>query len=153
MKVSLRYSVCALLLWLGPCCMAQTVTIRIISAHKAGPLPKQRVVVTLLYEKGEKRPPNYDATLTLETDSNGNAQFNLPEPAPAHLAAKVLIDWGHWNCAGDCGVLAATQDVIQKGMVASAAPSFAAEPTPGEILFVVRPLSLWERICYSLEKG
>ena len=133
--------------------MAQTVTIHIISAHKAGPLPKQRVMVTLLYEKGQTPPPNYHASVTLETDSNGNAQLSLPEPAPEHLAAKVLIDWGRWNCAGDCGVLAATQDVIQKGMVESAAPSFAAEPTPGEILFVVRPLSLWERILYPFVKG
>jgi hypothetical protein len=131
--------------------MAQMITIRIISAHKGGPLPKQRVLVTLLYEKGERPPPNHNATLTLETDPNGNAHFTLPEPSPAHLAARVVIDWGHWNCA--CGVLAATQDVIQKGIVESAVHSFAAEQTPGEILFVVRPLSLWERILYPLVKG
>ena len=111
--------------------------------------------MTPFYDKGERRPAKYDAALSLETDVNGQAQFTLPEPAPGHLAAQIRIDWGHWDCV--CSVLAATQDVVQKGFVDSAAPkkSTAApvKAVPGEILFAVRPLSFFERLLHPFVKG
>jgi hypothetical protein len=111
--------------------------------------------VTLFYDKGDRRPAKYDAILSLETDVNGQAQFTLPEPAPSHLAAQVRIDWGHWNCG--CSVFAATQDVVQNGIVESPAvpKKSAAAPVkavPGEIVFVARPLSFLERLLYPIMK-
>ena len=153
-SVYVRYLVCFVLLWVGSSCLAQAVTIRVI-ATDGRPLQKQQVSVTLFYDKGEKHPAKYDAIVSLETNFNGEAQFTLPEPAPAHLAAQVRIDWGRWNCG--CSVLAATQDLIQKGIVeSSAVPKKAAAPVkavPGEILFVVRPLSFFERLLYPFVKG
>ena len=143
------------LLWVGNLCLAQAVTVRVVNADNSRPLQKQQVSVTLLYSKGERTPAKYDATLSLETDVNGEAEFRLPEPPPAHLAAQVRIDWGRWHCG--CGVLGVTQDVIQKGIVESAADRKKSpaptEAIPGEILFVVRPLSFFERIMYPLLKG
>lgn len=157
METFFRYLICVLLLWLGPFCLAQAVTIRVINADGGRPLQKQKVSVTLLYDKGEKRPAKYDATLALETNTSGEAQIKLPEPAPAHLAVSLPIDWGRWHCAGACGVLAVTQDVIGKGIVESAADhkksGASIEAIPGEILFIVRPLSFFERLLYPLVKG
>jgi hypothetical protein len=149
--------VCVLLLTLGPLCFGQVVTIRVINAADGHPLQKQQVSVSLLYEKGERTPPKYDANLSLETDVNGEAHFPLPEPAPTHLSAQVRLPSEHWRCG--CGVLAATEDVIQKGIVGplpGAEPKKSAAPlkgTPGEILFVARPLSFFERLLYPLVKG
>jgi hypothetical protein len=152
-----RGSVYVFLQMLGPLCLAQVVAIRVINAADGRPLQKQRVSVSLLYEKGEKTPAKYDANLSLETDANGEAQFTLPEPAPRHLSAQVRLTSEHWHCG--CGVLAATGEVIQKGIVGplpraeskKSAPPVKADP--GEILFVARPLSFFERLLYPFVKG
>jgi hypothetical protein len=160
METFFRYLVCVLVLWFGPFCFVcrgEAVTIRVINSDGGRPLQKQQVSVSLLYDKGEKTPAKYDANLNLETDVNGEVHFVLPEPAPAHLAVRILIDWGHWDCGGACGVLAASQDVIDRGIVESAAdrkkPAASRKAIPGEILFVARPLSLLERLLYPLLKG
>jgi hypothetical protein len=157
MTMLLRSSVCVLLLLVGPFCFAQVVTVRVINAADGHPLQKQHVSVSLLYEKGEKAPTKYDANLSLETDANGEAHFTLPGPAPPHISAQVRLTSEQWRCG--CGVLAATADVIQKGIVgplAGAEPKKSAAPvkaSPGEILFVARPLSFFERLLYPFVKG
>lgn len=146
-----------LVLLVGPFCCAQVVTVRVINAAGGHPLQKQHVSVSLLYGKGEKTPSKYEANLTLESDANGEAHFTLPEPAPPHISAQVRLTSEHWRCG--CGVLAVTRDVIQKGIVG---PLPGGEPkktatflkaAPGEILFVARPLSFFERLLYPFVKG
>jgi hypothetical protein len=142
-----------LLLSLGSSCFAQAMKIRVINAADGSPLPKQQVSVALLYEGGEKTPANYEPVLTGETDANGEARFPIPEPAPAHLSAHVRLTSEHWRCG--CMALAVTQDVLQKGIVESAANSKKSapiKPTPGEILFVARPESFFERLLGPLVK-
>jgi hypothetical protein len=146
-----RYVAFVSLLSLGQSCFAQAVTIRVINASDDRPLQNQPVWVSLLYEKGEATPAKYDANLTLQTDGSGEARFVLPEPPPAHLAVRVGIDWGRWHCG--CNVLAVTNDVIQKGIVDSAASANQSKRSPalvkavpGEVRFVARPLTFLERL-------
>ncbi|HLZ49200.1 MAG TPA: hypothetical protein VKP61_00480 [Candidatus Acidoferrum sp.] len=153
-----RYLALVLLLWLGPACLAGEVTIRVINANDGRPLINQPVSISLLYEKGETTPAKYDANLSLKTDANGEVRFVLPNPAPAHMAAQVRLTSEHWHCG--CMVLAITQEVIQKGIVDSAASASESRKSPalvkavpGEILFVARPLSFWERLLYPFVKG
>jgi hypothetical protein len=133
------------LLSIGPCCYAQAVTIRIINANDGSPLRDQKVSVSLLYDKGEAQPANY------------NGHFVLPGPAPTHISAQVRLAPSHWRCG--CGVLIATEELIRKGTVgplpaADSGKSAASVKTaPGEILFVARPLSFWERLLYPFVKG
>jgi hypothetical protein len=152
-----RYLSWYLVLWLSPFCLAQGVTVRVIDATNGHPLQKQQISVSLLYDKGERTPAKYDATLSLETDINGEAQFTLPEPAPVRFAAQVRLTSEHWHCG--CTALVTTQDVIHKGIVAaepghtSKKSTVAAQVAPGEILFVARPLTFFERLLYPLVKG
>ena len=146
-----RYLALISLLWLGPACLAEEVTIRVINASDGRPLQNQSISVSLLYEKAEAVPTKYDANLTLRTDASGQARFVLPQPPPGHLAVRVDLDFGRWHCG--CNVLAVTQDVIQKGILDSAALSSEskgspdlAKVVPGEIRFIVRPLSFFERL-------
>jgi hypothetical protein len=153
----IRYVAFTSLLWLGPCGLAQTVIVRVVNGSNERPLRKQEVSVSLLYDKGEPTPAKYDAHLTLQTDEKGEVRFLLPEPVPRDLGVRVAIDWGRWHCA--CLELAATQDVIQKGIVDSAASATdlkrtpaLLKPVPGEMRFVVWPLSFFERLLYPLLK-
>jgi hypothetical protein len=133
------------------------IRVRVIDDTNGHPLPKQQVSISLLYEKGEKVPANYDALLQLETDVNGEVQFRLPEPAPAHLAAQVRLTSEHWHCG--CTALVDTQDLIQKGLVGpepghgSTRSTASVKAEPGEILFVARPFTFFERLLYPLVKG
>jgi hypothetical protein len=70
----------------APHCFGQTIRIRVVNDQTGHPLPKQPISISLLYDKSEKTPAKYDAVLNLLTDEKGQAQFSLPEPAPAHLS-------------------------------------------------------------------
>ena len=142
---------------LGSSCLAQTVTIRVVNANDGRPLQGQPVSVSLLYGKGETTPAKYDANLSLQTDANGEARFVLPKPAPLHVSAQVHLVSEHWRCG--CSVLVATDELVRNGIVGplpgagSGSRTASLKAVPGEILFVARPLSFWERLLYPFVKG
>src|SRR4029077_2336251 len=86
-----RFLALSILLLLSPMCSAQVIRIRVINSNNGQPLAKQSVSVNLLYDNGEKAPAKYEANLRLETDTNGEARFLLPDPVPVHLAAQVSL--------------------------------------------------------------
>jgi hypothetical protein len=149
-----RQLVYVLLFLVGPLCLGQGVTIRVVNANDLRPLKKQKVSVTLGYDKRDPHPAKYNTNIALETDANGEAQFRLPEPFPEHFSAQIQMDWGHWDCS--CSALADTQEVIQRGLVEFSAkgkkPKTLIKARPGEVIFVARPLSFIERLLYPLLK-
>jgi len=144
------------LIWPGSFCLAQSVTIRVIDVHSGHPLEKQQVSVTLLYDKGERIPATYGANLSGVTDANGEMQFRIAEPAPAHFSVMVHLTSEYMRCG--CCVMGATQDLIQKGIVgpqpsAKSEKSDAAfKAAPGELLIQASPMSFFERLLYPLLK-
>ena len=151
-KRCLRHVFWILVPWVAPLCFGQTIRIRVVNDKTGRPLPKQPISITLLYEKGEKTPAKYDAALNIETDEKGESQFNLPKPAPAHLAAEVHLTSELWHCG--CGVLVTTQDLIRKGIVGarSAESGNPVQAEPKEIMFFARPFTLFERLFYPFMK-
>jgi len=155
-KQSFRWLVGLLLLWLSYPCFGQVIIkIRVTDSKTGSPLQMQPVSVGLHYGQGEKAPAKYDANLRLETDADGEAQFRLPEPAPAHLVAQVRLTSEHWHCF--CMALVATQDLIQIGIVQtpggeSAASATNAKAEPRLILFLARRFTFLEKLFYPLVK-
>jgi hypothetical protein len=140
-----------LLLWISPSCFGQVIKIRVINGKNGHPLPKQQTTLSLLYTESEKQPAKYDAILHLDTDANGVAQFDLPEPAPAHLSAGAHLTSEYWYCGCAIPVLAVTKEVMLKGFVAGrelSSPTTSVKAEPGEILFVARPFTFFERLFY-----
>jgi len=140
----------------GPLAFGQvTIKIRLINVGSGHPVQKQPITVAMLYEKNEKTPPKYESTLHLETDMNGEAQFGLPEPAPAHLSAQVHLTSENWHCG--CMALVTTEDLIQKGIAVSGPNVRASDKPiktePNEILFLARPFSFFERLIAPLLRG
>jgi hypothetical protein len=135
----------------------QNVKVRVINGANGHPLQKQAVSVSILYDKQYDKniPAKYEPVLNLETDANGEAYFNFPEPAPGHFAVQVRVDWSRWHCG--CGVMASTDDLIKNGVMGFGTTttnnSLAyLKPMPRQILIVARPLSFWERLLYPLVK-
>ncbi len=157
--VKSRYYRCLvwlLLLWINSFCFRQVIRIRVINGKTGQPLPRQEVSVSLLYGIGEKAPAKYDAVLHLETEVNGAAQFTLPESVPAHLSVGARLTSQYWHCGCAAPALVVTQELIEKGIVEGeklTTPAIPVKAEPGEILFVARPFTLFERLFYPLLKG
>lgn len=138
-------------------CAAATIRIRIISSKTGQPLQNQRVSIALLYDKGEKAPLGYTASSQLETDANGEAELNLPEPAPTRLGIMVHLTSEDWHCA--CSALAETQTVIRNGILVGEPDNKVkirneiVQAEPGEVLFTARPFTFLEKLLYPLVKG
>lgn len=155
---SLRYLACFLLLSVAPSCLAQEAKIRVINGANGHPLSKLAVSVSFLYDKkyDKEIPANYEASLNLETDENGQARFKFPQPPPVHFSAQVRVDWSHWHCG--CGILASTEDLVRDGITGPLSVSDEKKvagrnkAAPGEILVIARPLSFFERLLYPLMK-
>jgi hypothetical protein len=146
-----------LLLFLLPCvnttCFGQTVKIRLINVTTGSPLPKQQVSVAGF--DGKDHPDKPD--LRLVTDANGEVQFELPRPIPAHFAVRADLSDSHWYC--DCAAFVTTAEVMQTGFM-TRPPDEAVAHTqtswqlkPGDILFRARPTPWWVRVLYPLVKN
>lgn len=143
----------ALILMLAVCpvCYAQSVRVRVVDGKNGHGLPKQAVSVQFLYEKPAKASP----PLHLETDSNGEAEFSIPEPSPAHLSVRVALTSEHWHCG--CLMMADTEAVVHKGFLEgmpakTKVPTPPANAEPGYIVFVARPFTFAERLLHPLLK-
>ena len=155
---TLPYLGCLLLLAVAPSCLAQEAKVRVINGTNGRPLPKLAVSISFLYGKkyDKEIPANYQASLNLETDENGEARFKFPQPPPVHFSAQVRVDWSHWYCG--CAILGSTEDLVREGINGPLSESdekkFAAryKAAPSEILFIFRPLSFFERLLYPLMK-
>jgi hypothetical protein len=152
-------------LLLLPCvnttCFGQTVRIRIVNATDERPLRKQNVSVSGIsgneapQEAADRKvlanPPTPD--LRLVTDAKGEAQFELPRPAPAYFYVHAELSGPVWDCF--CSVRVSTEDVMQKGFMvvtsyndkgAHSSPSIG--PRPGEVLFDLTPTKWWVRVLW-----
>jgi hypothetical protein len=136
---------------------AQSITIRVVDAKNNRSLQKQHVSLSLLYDKDELAPTHYESVLQMETNSNGEAHFTIPEPAPLHVAVRVRLTDEHWRCG--CITVAATKDVLHSGMLVGLPDSKSNKATsniaqkPGEIVFLAHRLTFFERLLYPLLKG
>jgi hypothetical protein len=124
------------------------VTIRVVNIRNGQPLPKQRISLSLFYEKEELRPEKYDRTIRMETRINGEAQIRLPEPPPKHLYLFLKMSSKYWHYVFDIDIC--TQELIQHGKVGplpdTKTASVPVEAAPGEVIFIARPYTFIERL-------
>lgn len=158
--------ICSLVLLFFPgigACFGQTVCIRIVNEADKRPLENQQVLILGItsFAAGKNvqremtvKPIKYD--LRLSSDANGEAQFELPKPAPEYFYVRAVLSGPVWDCP--CAVRVSTRELVQKGLTIRNAPAEAAhtrppiQPKPRQVLFSVRPTPLWERILYPIAK-
>ncbi len=144
------------LLWFNPFCLAQVITVRVIDIRNGHPLEKLQVSISLFYEKGQPKPAKYDKIIKLETDMEGKAQINLPEPPPGYLSFGITMSSEHWHYAPITTVK--TEQLIQQGIVVDVPAErkksdFPVKAKPGEIIFPARPHSFFHRLVNPIMKG
>jgi hypothetical protein len=144
-----------LLLWISPSCFGQVVRVRVVNGKNGQPLVKQHISISLQYRAGEPQPTKYGPRLSIETDANGVAHVSLPEPAPAHLSVSAHLTSEYWHCVCTTPPSVASKELWQEGILVggeSGSPKAWAKAAPGELLFVARPFTFFERIFYPLYK-
>jgi len=155
MKLCFRRLAWLLLLWVSPSCVGQVVRVRVVNGKNGQPLVKQHIAISLQYHADEPKPTKYDARLSFETDANGVGHISLPEPAPAHLSVSAHLTSEYWHCVCATPPSVASKELVQEGIVVggeAGSPEIWAKAAPGELPFVARPFTFFERIFYPLYK-
>ncbi len=97
-------------------CSAQTIHVRVVNRKTGRSLPAQRVEVALLYSCPENAHPQQNQYVTLTTDANGAAQFELPSPPPAWISAQPQLDDNRWLFEW---LMFRTDDLLKTGIVST----------------------------------
>jgi hypothetical protein len=88
--------------------------------------------------------------LRLSTDANGETQFDLPSPAPAHFYVRAELSGRVWDCT--CLVRVATEEMLQKGLAISngqdgrSPGKFSIQAKAGEVVFRLKPTPWWVQV-------
>ena len=140
-------------------CLGQTVTVRIVNVQNESPVRNRHVYVSGLRAKTATNEDEglklvmkpMTADLSLITDTNGDATFELPKPAPADFYVRAALSGSEWDCT--CTVRVSTEEVVEKGFVvwspyAERKPKPSIQPKPGLILFSLRPIPWYVRVLW-----
>jgi hypothetical protein len=125
--------------------------VRVLDSKDGHGLAKAAVSVQFLSKTLGKASPS----LQLQTDSNGETQFTIPEPRPDRLSVEITLNSGNWHCS--CRLMADMEAILNKGILRSDAPGNNASNTPLQaepdyIIFVARPYDFFERFLAPLLK-
>ena len=140
-------------LCLGPLCFAESVVVRVVNMN-GEPLGEQPVTMQLRYGKtatGEDRI----IVLRYITDLSGEADFQLPLAKPQALGVDVQFAAKGLHCS--CRVVTQTDTVIREGITVvhrahgskTSPTSPTIQPRPGQIVFIARPASLFQKVMYD----
>ncbi|MGO9084971.1 MAG: hypothetical protein ACLQBK_07095 [Candidatus Sulfotelmatobacter sp.] len=141
-------------IWQLHVCAAHDVAVRLVDARNGQVFASETVSLQFSVGNGVT---SHQETLEAKTGIDGVARFRLPEPPPLKFTV-----WPNrlYICAdlfcSDFGVID-TQQVIHAGCVSRCSkPGHGCrckfgkqvsqlQPTPGEVVLLVRPVTAWER--------
>ncbi|HTY64134.1 MAG TPA: hypothetical protein VMG30_17930 [Acidobacteriota bacterium] len=135
---------------------AQAITVRVVDVTNGHLLTNYQASISPLYTEQNESSTKPSQELGIQSDKNGIIQISLPEPIPQRLFIKLNLKAGHWQCGSV--KFADTQEAIQKGIVGlSPGPKpskthVVVKAMPGEIVFLARPMTFFERLLYPLVK-
>ena len=115
---------------------AQTVKIRLVNSTNGSPVTNLKSLVFGVSGKANVQPEDPQKLLDkhaapdvrLVTDANGEAHFDLPNPAPNHFYIHAELAGPVWDCP--CLVRVVTEDVLRKGLLIRNAED---ERSPGKL--------------------
>jgi hypothetical protein len=140
---------------------AQTVRIRLVNSTNGTPMTNLKISVFGVSGKANAQPEDPRRLLDkhatpdvrLVTDANGEAHFDLPNPAPDHFYIHELPGPA-WDCT--CLVRVVTEEVSLKRRTISNSQeglspgNVSTQPAPGEIVFRLKPTPWWVRVFWPL---
>jgi hypothetical protein len=146
----------------GTASSAQTIKIRLVNSTNGSPVTNLKIFVFGISGKADGQPEDPQKFLgkhattdqRLVTDTNGEAHFDLPNPAPDHFYIHAELDGPVWDCT--CLVRVVTEEVLQKGQIirnsqeGRSPGKLSTQPKPREIVFRLKPTPWWVRVVWPL---
>jgi hypothetical protein len=134
-------------------CSAQNIAVRLVDARNGHVFAREPVSLQFIVGIGVN---SHQETLEAKTGADGVARFRLPEPPPStfRVSPNRLYLCANLFC-GDA-YQEDTQQVVHDGCVSSCSKTGKGcrckfgklvsqlQPTPGEVVLLVRPVTAWE---------
>jgi hypothetical protein len=116
---------------------AETITIRVIDGRNGHSISDEKLQMWFNSQSG--------SAMSLSTDKQGVATVDAPSNAALLLSANLYVDCRYSKQTGPQRPTYAVSDILRSGVLtANTCGKLKLSPTPGELIFFVRPEHLWE---------
>ena len=116
---------------------AEPITIRVIDGRNGHPISDEKLQLWFNTQSG--------GALSISTDKKGVAMVDAPLTASLLLSTNLYIDCRYSKKAGTERPAYPVSDILRSGVLAAnTCEKLKLSPTPGELIFFVRPEHWWE---------
>lgn len=116
---------------------AEQITIRVVDGRNGHPIIDEKLQVWFNRQSG--------SAMSISTDKQGIAQVDAPSGAALLLSANLYVDCRYSKQTGPERPTYPISDILRTGVLAAnTCGKLKLSPTPGELIFFVRPEHWWE---------
>jgi hypothetical protein len=126
-------------------CFAQQVTVRVVASGDGQPLPAWKVDVYFVNPTQGKNA--VQGAYHTQTDTNGMAQFALPNPSPQVLNVYAFPPTQEWYPSV---VKSDPAVVLQQGTHSEGKMHGKMTEAPGQVLIIGKRVTLWDKIIHAI---
>jgi len=126
---------------------AQDFSVRLIDVRNGRPLPHETVTIT--FTENQRSLKGF----TVKTDANGTATFQLPVPLPPDVLVRnydlypcYLLTSANTQALKLSGIVSRCSQKDQACRCDFSKEASEIKPSPGQIVLLARPQTLWEKI-------
>jgi len=116
---------------------AESIVIRVVDGRTGHAISDEKLQLWIDSETG--------SAISISTDSGGVARLDVPRSAKLILSANLYVDCRYSKQTGSERPSYLVSDILQSGVLAAnTCGKLKIAPTPGELIFFVRPEHWWE---------
>ena len=116
---------------------AEPITIRVVDGRSGHPITDEKLQLWFNSQSG--------SAMSISTDKQGVARVDAPSAAALLLSANLYVDCRYSKQTGPERPTYPVSEIVQSGVLAAnTCGKLKLSPTPGELIFFVRPEHWWE---------
>jgi len=121
----------------SPLMKAQQVLIRVLDGRNGHPISDEKLQLWFNSQSG--------SAMSISTDKQGVAKVDAPSGAALLVSANLYVDCRYSKQTGPERLTYPVSDILHSGVLAAnTCGKLKLSPTPGELIFFVRPEHWWE---------
>ena len=121
----------------SPGIMAESILIHVVDGRNGHPIPDEKLQMWINSQRG--------SAFSLTTDRQGFTKVEIPLDATLLIFANLYVDCRYFKQTGPVRPAYVVSDILLSGVsAANACGKLKMTPTPGELIFFVRPEHWWE---------
>ena len=117
--------------------IAEPIIIRVVDGRNGHPITDEKLQLWFNSQSG--------SAMSISTDKNGVAKIDSPAGVALLISANLYVDCRYSKQAGPERPTYPVSDIVRSGVLAvNTCGKLKLLPTPGELIFFVRPEHWWE---------